>query len=140
MIHASLHWPNVMHDTALWLMAVMHAVYIYNHVPSMTTSLSPTDVFTRSRWEQRKLHDLHVWGCPAYLLDNRLGEKKKIPRWLPRSERTVFVGNSSRHVSMAPMILNLCTGAITTQFHVVFDDWFSTVSSNPQDLPDFSSP
>ena len=32
------------------------------------------------------------------------------------------------------------TGAITAQYHIVFDDWFSTVSSTPESLPDFNSP
>ena len=36
-------------------------------------------------------------------------------------------------------MLNLDTGAITPQFHVVFDDWFATVSSTIGSLPDFSS-
>ena len=33
------------------------------------------------------------------------------------------------HSSEVPQVLNLTTGSITTQFHVVFDDLFSTVSS-----------
>ena len=34
-----------------------------------------------------------------------------------------------KHASSAAMIRNLKTGAISTQFHCVFDDWFTTVSS-----------
>ena len=40
----------------------------------------------------------------------------------------------------APLVLNLATGAITSQFHVVFDDWFVTVASSIADLTDFNSP
>jgi hypothetical protein len=37
------------------------------------------------------------------------------------------------------LVLNLETGAITAQFHVVFDDWFATVAADPSALPDFST-
>ena len=37
------------------------------------------------------------------------------------------------------LILDTSTGPITPKFHVVFDDWFSTVSSRVEDLPDFNS-
>ena len=139
MIHAAIHWPE-MSDHRLWPMAVNHAVYLYNHLPNPRTGLAPIDIFTRSRWEQRKLHDLHVWGCPTYQLDKSLADKKKIPRWQPRSKRTVHVGLSDRHVSTTPLVLNPDTGTITAQFHVVFDDWFATVSSDDGNMPDFNSP
>ena len=38
------------------------------------------------------------------------------------------------------MVLNVATGYITPQFHVVFDDWFTTVTSTADTLPDFNSP
>ena len=41
----------------------------------------------------------------------------------------MFVGFSPVHSSGAPFILNLRTGHISPQYHVVFDDDFSTVSS-----------
>ena len=52
---------------------------------------------------------------------------RSIPRWKPRSSRCVFVGNSLKHGHHVPLILNLETGAITGQYHVVLDDWFHTV-------------
>jgi hypothetical protein len=39
------------------------------------------------------------------------------------------LGLSLQHASEVPLVLNLGTGAITTQFHVVFDDLFTTVPS-----------
>ena len=49
------------------------------------------------------------------------------------------MGPSSDHASTVPLVLNLDTGAITPQFHVVFDDWFTTVTTSIDDLPDFNS-
>jgi hypothetical protein len=42
----------------------------------------------------------------------------------------VFVGFSEVHSSLVPMVFNLKTLKITPQFHVVFDDWFTTVDSD----------
>ena len=39
------------------------------------------------------------------------------------------MGFSNLHSSEVPLVLNLQTGSITPQYHVVFDDFFSTVSS-----------
>ena len=52
----------------------------------------------------------------------------------------MFMGLSPKHASTVPLVLNLDTGAITPQFHIVFDDWFATVSSSPESLPPLDSP
>ena len=51
----------------------------------------------------------------------------------------MYLGFSCKHASTVPLVLNPSTGTITPQFHVVFDDWFATVSSSVDDLPDFNS-
>ena len=49
------------------------------------------------------------------------------------------MGLSPNHATTAPLVLNLSTGAITPQYHVVFDDWFATVptpadTNNTEDI------
>jgi hypothetical protein len=139
MLHASIHWPEVT-DTKLWPLAVQHAVFLYNHVPTEGNSgVSPSDLFTKSRWPHARFHDLHVWGCPVYVLDKKIADGKKLPRWSVRSTRQMYMGVSANHATSVPLCLNLETGAITAQFHVVFDDLFTTVTSDPSQLPDFQS-
>jgi hypothetical protein len=41
----------------------------------------------------------------------------------------MFLGLSQQHAIEIPLVLNLGTGSITLQFHVVFDDMFTTVPS-----------
>jgi hypothetical protein len=50
-----------------------------------------------------------------------------------------FMGLSSIHSSEVPLVLNTTTGSITPQFHVVFNDSFSTVPSlqRENDPPSF---
>ena len=138
LIHQALHWP-ALSDPQLWPMCVVHAVYLWNHVPDASTGLSPNDLFTRSRWKLSRFHDLHVFGCPAYVLSKTIADGKKIPKWKPRSTRCVYLGISREHASCVPLVLNPATGFITPQFHVVCDIWFHTVSSTVEDLPDFNS-
>jgi hypothetical protein len=138
LLHAAIHWPQVA-DPQLWPMAVKYAVFLWNHMPNEHTGLSPSDVFTRTRWPIWKYHDLHVLGCPAYILDKQISDGHKIPKWTPRSSRNIFMGLSPRHASSVPLVLNLDTGSITPQFHVVLDNWFATIATDIKDLPDFSS-
>lgn len=139
MLHSAIHWPEVA-DPTLWPMAVSHAVYLHNHMPNLATGLSPVDLFTKTRWPQHKFHDLHVWGCPVYVLDKSISDGKKLPRWKPRSVRCFNIGLSPKHASTVPLVLNVDSGYITPQFHVVFDDWFSTIATSIAQLPDFNSP
>ena len=139
MHHQALHWSEVS-DAALWPAAVLHSVWLVNHIPRMDTGISPYELFTRQKQSPTHLQDLHVWGCPAYVLDPAISNGHKLPRWQPRSSRSVYVGVSRQHSSVAAQVLNLDTGKITTQYHVMFDDWFQTVSARPEDLPDFDHP
>lgn len=75
------------------------------------------------------LRRMHPWGCPAYVLDPKLQDGKKLPKWNPRSRQGKFVGFSSAHASNVGLILNLATRRISPQYHVLFDDFFSTVRS-----------
>ena len=77
----------------------------------------------------------HIWGCPAYVLQATLQDKKKLPRWSPRSDRVQFLGHSKRHASTVGPIKNIKTGFISSQFHVVYDDNFETITSTDEEQP-----
>ena len=49
------------------------------------------------------------------------------------------MGFSPRHSTLVTLILNLSSGSITPQFHVVFDDMFHTVASQDDNLPEIWS-
>ena len=78
MLHASIHWPDVS-NPSLWPMAVQHAVYRFNHLPSTKTGICPADLFTHTQWEQQKFYDLQVWGCLVYVMDKHIADGKKLP-------------------------------------------------------------
>ena len=128
MHHAAIHWPDVA-EVQLWPLAVLHAVHVVNRIPRDDSGRSPLELFSRKTWPSSKFQDFHVWGCPVYVLDHTLSDGKKLPRWKPRSARGVYVGNSVKHGHAVPLVLDLSTGKITAQYHVIFDDEFQTVES-----------
>jgi hypothetical protein len=79
------------------------------------------------------LTNSHVWGCPAYVLDLKIQDEKKIPKWQPKSRRGQFLGFSKQHVSTIGLVCNIRTGSISPQFHVVYDDRFTTILSRLDD-------
>ena len=125
MLHAALHWPE-MADTALWPMAMTYSAYLWNITPKQESGMSPLELFTGTKQLHPILHNTHVWGCPAYVLDPALQDGKKLPKWKPRSRRGMFVGYSRNFAASVGEILNLTTKNISPQFHVVYDDWFTT--------------
>ena len=43
----------------------------------MKKGLAPCDLFFSTHSPRHKLRDLHVWGCPVYVLDPTLQQGKK---------------------------------------------------------------
>ena len=128
LLHASMHWRDGI-DSKLWPMAVTYAAYLHNHLPN-SQGIAPIDIFTGVQSPRHHLKHFHTWGCPVYVLDPKLQQGKKLPRWEPCAPRcSMFVGFSYIHSSNVPLVLNLQTGHISPQYHVVFEDSFSTVPS-----------
>jgi hypothetical protein len=121
-LHACLHWNNGI-DSSLWPMDVKYVAHVYTQMPKLN-GVWPADFFSGYTVPRHRLLDLHVWGCPVYVLDPKLQQGQKLPRWQPRSRQGIFMGLTTQHASNNPLVLNCKTGSITTQFHVVFDDLF----------------
>jgi hypothetical protein len=130
LIHFALHWPQAS-STDLLPFAVDQAIYIWNHLPDSDTKLNPIELFTQTKFHNHHhLQNLHVFGCPVYVLDPTLQDAKKLPKWNRRSRRAVYLGYSRQHSNKVHMVLNLETGNVSPQYHLVFNDTFSTVYSN----------
>ncbi|GFH61161.1 hypothetical protein CTEN210_17637 [Chaetoceros tenuissimus] len=136
MIHALIHWPEEV-SMDLWPFAIKYAVYLYNKIPRGKSMMSPEELFYDTKSDHSELASAKVFGCPTYVLDPRIQDGKKIPRWNPRSKMGQFLGRSDEHASSIGLIRNLKTGKISTQFHCVYDCFFNTVTSdyNHDDVP-----
>ena len=75
MLHQSLLWPEYF-DMRLW-----------NILPNHGHGLSPNEVFSGTKLSHNALQSENTWGCPAYVLDPKLQDGKKLPKWDPRTRQ-----------------------------------------------------
>jgi Reverse transcriptase (RNA-dependent DNA polymerase) len=129
MLHQALHWPTEFLPD-LWPFALEHAVHIWNHLPSHHSKLAPIELFTGVKLpEYKAISQARIWGCPVYVLDPSIQDGKKLPKWRARSRVGMYLGASNEHSSTVGRILNLTTRAISPQYHVVYDELFSSVET-----------
>ena len=126
MLHQALLWPEQF-DMRLWPFALTHAAYLWNVLPNGKNGLSPMEVFSCTKMDHNVLRSEKTWGCPAYVLDPKLQDGKKLPKWDPRTRQGQYLGRSTKHASSVGLIRNLNTGFISPQFHVLYDTRFQTV-------------
>ena len=132
MQHSFLHWPDAF-QVELWPFALDHACWLFNHTPHHKHGWAPIEIFCGTNVACQHLQRARTWGCPGYVLSPTLQDGKKIPKWSPKSRRGQFLGFSRHHSSTIGLMLNLQTGSISPQFHVVFDELFTTVHSVDED-------
>ena len=131
MMEQLLRWPDEF-DPANWAFALEHAVYVWNHMPRARNGLSPIELFTGTKTPSYDpaLTNLRIWGCPAWTLDPKLQDGHKLPKFTARSRCGMYLGSSPKHSDSIGRILNLETGHVSPQFHVVYDEMFSTVNGS----------
>jgi hypothetical protein len=134
MIYAALRWPEHNHRD-LWPLALSHAVHLHNETPSLSSRLAPNELWSRSKSSFSSLVNAHPWGCPVYVLQPRLQDGGKVPKWEPRSRQGQYMGASPLHASTVGLVRNLRTNHISPQFHVVYDDLFETVHASSSEAP-----
>ena len=100
MVHVSLHWTDRgSDDISLWPFVVKHSVWVYNRVPNVRSGLTPLELITRERSDYKDLLRCHVWGCPVFVLEVKLQNDQKLPKWNRRARMGQFIGFSDEHSS-----------------------------------------
>lgn len=122
MMHAMIRWPE-RNMLDLWPFAMSYAIRVHNRF------LSTRNLVQAKDRAYSELPRRHVFGCPIYVLDPVLQDGKKISKWDNKARQGIFVGFSDEHSSLAPLVLNPKTQHISPQYHVIFDDKFTTVPS-----------
>ena len=72
------------------------------------------------------LKDQHTWGCPVFVLSAQARELQ-VPKWDPRARVGIYLGHSPSHAGSVALVLNPKTLHVSPQYHVIYDDNFSTV-------------
>jgi hypothetical protein len=127
LVHAQDRWPEYI-STMLWPFALKAAQDRLNQLNVGLDGKTPDMRFSGVAAANLKLRDFHTFGCPCYVLDSRLQTNPKgVPKWEPRARLGIYLGRSSAHAGNIALVLNPKTGLVSPQFHVVFDDDFTTV-------------
>lgn len=111
----------------MWPLAMSYAVWVYNRLPLDASGPSPKEIWSSITCHESHLPRAHTFGCPVYVLDPKLQDGQSIPKWNSRVRQGIFVGFSPEHSTNVPLILNPTTQHISPQYHVIFDDEFTTV-------------
>ena len=127
LVHSQRYWPEYI-TTMLWPFALKAAQDRINQLNMNLDGKTPDMRFSGVAAHYINLKDFHTFGCPCYVLDSHLQKNSKgVPKWKPRARVGIYLGCLPAHASSVALVLNPNTGLGSPQFHVVFDDDFSTV-------------
>jgi hypothetical protein len=127
LLHAKHMFPEYI-STILWPFAVKCYKDRLNNLVHHADGRTPYKTFASLDATPTNTFNFHTFGCPCYILDHRLQSGTgRIPKWEPQGWMGIYVGRLPSHAYNVALILNLCMGHVLPQFHVVYDDDFTTV-------------
>ena len=121
----------------LWPCALRTANEVCNATPFEGQTKNPMELFAQVAIAP-KLRHFHTFGCPTYILDNKLQGDKAIQKWQSRSQLGIYLGPSPNHSQSVSLILNPHTAHTSPQYHVKHDNFFETV--HPGKTTNFDAP
>jgi hypothetical protein len=128
------HWPGILNEE-FWPFAIRHACTFHNASLRPDLGKPPHHLFigNKAPWI---MEDFCVFGSPVFVLDKKLQDGDSLAKWKAHSWLGIYVGQSLVHSGNVLVIYNPWTTHISPQFHVVFHDHFSTVTSHPSEFSD----
>ena len=128
LLHGMRMWPQMV-DEMFWPFAMKAVAERLNTLQIDTLGRTPESILHGIDVEDIPVKSFHTLFCPVYVLDARLQNAGGAgpPKWEPRSRIGVYLGHSPFHAGSVALVWNPTTGRVSPQFHVVFDDDFSTV-------------
>ena len=126
LLHGMKMWPEAI-TLSFWPFALKYASDRHNRLTIDSLGYTPLERFSRTR-SQIAPDRFHTWGCPVFVLDARNQSGfASVPKWEPRSRMGVNLGFSPVHSSDVALVFNPSTGFVSPQYHLVFDDDYSTL-------------
>jgi hypothetical protein len=127
LLHAKCMFPEYI-STILWPFAVKCYKDRLNNLVHCADGCTPYETLASLDAAPINTSIFHTFGCPCYVLDHRLQSGTgRIPKWEPRTRIGIYVGQLPSHASNVTLILNPRTRHVLPQFHVVYNDDFTTV-------------
>ena len=116
-------------DEIFWPFAMKAVAERLNSLQIDSLGRTPESILHGIKVEDIPVKSYHTLFCPIYVLDRRLQNAggPGPPKWEPRSRIGVYLGHSPFHAGSVALVWNPTTGRVSPQYHVVFDDDFTTV-------------
>ena len=130
MIHLKHKWKAI-EVAPLWPYAMRIANECLNNSPNMQhpSKLSAAQLFGTTEIDENPTHR-QPFGAPTYVLKSPLQNNQPFRKWKDRSKLALYLGPSPFHARNVSLVMDLQTGLVSPQFHVVHDPTFSTVKND----------
>ena len=128
LLHGMRMWPQMI-DEMFWPFAFKAVAERLNKLQVSLDGSTPESRMHGVEPQEIPVRSFHTLFCPVYALDSRLHSAGGAgpPKWEPRSRIGVYLGHSPFHADSVVLVFNPFTGRVSPQYHVVFDDDFTTV-------------
>ena len=113
----------------LWPYAIRMANQAYNATPLTyhADKQNPNKIFDNSAVDINQKY-CKPFGCPTYILKSELQGTTGIhQKWDARTRAGIYLGQSPICNRNVELVLNIQTGYVSRQFHVILDETFQTV-------------
>jgi len=133
LLNAMSKWPEIITED-MWTYALRHVVNFHNSSLREGKSISPYEAFTGETppWA---IADYRVFGSSTYILQKELQDGSSLGCWKLRAWPGAYISNRTCHASSIPLIYNPWTAHIRPQYHVIYDEYFHTVSHTASQDP-----
>ena len=117
-------------DEIFWSFAIKDVSERPNSLQVYLTGQTPESLLHGVEIEYIPVKYYHTLFCQNYVLDAHLQSSggPGTPKWEPRSRIGVYLGHSPFHAGNVALVWNPITGRLSPQYHVVFDNDFTTVT------------
>ena len=115
----------------LWPYTIKMASDVLNNTPNVRSKMrrTPMQTFSNTEVQPNQKH-WAPFGCPAFVLDRKLQEGKRISKWEYRARIGIYLGRSPAYGRNVSLILNRETGHVSPQFHIRLDPTYKSIDSS----------
>ena len=111
LLHERRHWTEAI-TNMLWTTALLAVAELQNVLKFDANGKIPLDKLFGAQGDVWIKH-FHTWGCPVCVLDSRIQDGHvKLPKWDPRAQDVIFLGQSKVHANSVALVLNPKTGHV----------------------------
>ena len=128
LLHAKRFWPKAVAHM-LQPFTVAYIIYLESTLAIEVDKRTLLQKLTATNHEIT-LRDQHTQRCLVYILESKVQiSSKGLPKQESRARIGVYLSRSPVYAGNVVMVLNLSSGHVSLQYHIVFDNDFSLIPS-----------